>query len=93
MFPALDLKDLNMLKKTVSKGSLSVHYLNRSAKLRNTFFLVLVLFPHLVENVQARSNARTLLLSSMLYVTSKSEGRSSTYDYLKLSSIAVKSVI
>lgn len=38
MFPALDLKDLNMLKKTVSKESLSVHGLNTSGKLRNTFF-------------------------------------------------------
>ena len=71
MFPALDLKDLNMLKKTVSKESLSVHGLNISDKLRNTFFfLVVASFPHLVENVQTRSNAaRTLLLSSMLCVT------------------------
>lgn len=70
MFPALDLKDLNMLKKTVSKESLSVHGLNTSGKLRNTFFfLVVALFPHPVENVQTRSNARTLLLSSMLCVT------------------------
>lgn len=47
MFPALDLKDLNMLKKTVSKESLSVHGLNTSGKLRNTFFfLVVALFPH-----------------------------------------------
>lgn len=70
MFPALDLKDLNMLKKTVSKESLSVHGLNTSGKLRNTFFfLVVALFPHLVENVQTRGNARTSLLSSMLCVT------------------------